>query len=109
MTEHQPELLREGVTEEDVQRFRALLRQRGWQKRKHIFREFGWSDRKIRDVAQSMGADVVRGQLGFNLTSQVKREEIGHAVAAADAFISQGKQMMRYGIALKRRLHQRLC
>jgi hypothetical protein len=107
----QPEFtFRPGVTGDDVDRLTAhLCFARGWQTRQQIGDALGWNERKIRDVAESMGSKIVRGQKGFHLTASVPREELGLVVQAADAFISQGKRMIRYGIALKNWLHKQIA
>jgi hypothetical protein len=53
-----------------------------------------------------MGADVVRSQRGFKLTAHVTRDDLKYATQAADAFLSQGKKMIRYALSLKRHLHR---
>ena len=53
----------------------------------------------------SLGPDIVRGQAGFKLTARLDRDDLPAAHQAADAFISQGKRMIKYACALKRRLH----
>lgn len=105
----QPELnFRPGVTELDVRRLESFLALFGWQTRKQLADAFGWSERKIRDVAESMGSAIVRGQRGFKLTQDLTRDDLGHAAQAADAALSQGKRMIRYGLALRRKLHTKL-
>ena len=42
----------------EIEELRALLAVRGWQTRSQISRDTGWSERKIRDVCESMGAEV---------------------------------------------------
>ena len=87
----------------------ALLRCRlalcGWQTRRQLCEALGWSERQVRETAEALGADVVRGQAGFKLTETIGRNELSLALQSADASISQGKIMIRYGLALKRRLH----
>lgn len=102
----QLELLREGVTDADIGSLRARLAAHGWQTRKQLVVALGWTERKIRDVAELMGSEVVRGQNGFKLTEHISREDLPIAVQACDAAISQGKRMIRYGFHLKKRLHQ---
>lgn len=101
----QLELLREGVTDADIASLRARLAVHGWQTRKQLVKALGWSERKIRDVAELMGTEVVRGQQGFKLTEHIGRDDFPDAIQAADAAISQAKRMMRYGFGLKKRLH----
>lgn len=100
--------LRPGVTSDDVETLRDFLAPRGWQTRRQITFALDWSERKIRDVAESLGSDVVRGQLGFKLSATLQREDLSVAAQAADAAISQGKRMIRYGLNLKRKLHENL-
>lgn len=104
----QLEFLRPGVTESDVEEFRARLAAQGWQTRRQIVQATGWSERKIRDVAESLGADVVRGQPGFKLTEHLTREDLEAAKQAADAAISQAKKQMHYGLELLKKLHAQI-
>lgn len=109
MNTTQPEFaFRPGVTSDDVETLRDFLSPRGWQTRRKITFALDWSERKIRDVAESMGSDIVRGQLGFKLASVLTRDDLTPAAQAADAAISQGKRMIRYGLALKRKLHAQI-
>lgn len=94
------------ATPGDVETLRAWLSTHGWQTRRDLVAGLGWTERKVRIVAELMGANIVRGQAGFKLTTQLTREDLGSAVQAADAALSQGKRMIRYGLALKRKLHQ---
>ncbi|KAF0176481.1 MAG: hypothetical protein FD161_3020 [Limisphaerales bacterium] len=105
----QPELFSEGVTEADVAELRAWLLTHGWQTRRQLAEGLGWSERKIREVAEGMGADIVRCGMkdrGFKLTEQLTREDLEAAKQAADAAISQAKKQEAYGLALLRRIHQ---
>lgn len=106
----QPELnfYRPGVTECDTYQLGTHLRLCGWQTRRQLSDSLGWSERKIRDVAESMGSAVVRGQRGFKLTAELERDDLSAAAQAADAALSQGKRMIRYGLALKRQLHAQI-
>lgn len=97
---------RENVTEDDVETLRAWLLSHGWQTRKQLSTGLGWSERKIRDVAELMGSSIVRGQSGFKLTDQITRDDLGSALQAAQAFISQGKRMIKYGVTLKTKIHR---
>ena len=106
----QPELnfYRPGVTGQDIDALKALLSRAGWQTRADIRAALGWCDRKTRDTAESLGSEIVRGQRGFKLTSELQREDLSAAAQAADAALSQGKRMIRYGLALKRQLHAQI-
>jgi hypothetical protein len=55
-----------------------------------------------------MGSAIVRGQRGFKLTAELQRDDLSAAAQAADAALSQGKRMIRYGLALKRQLHAQI-
>ncbi len=87
---------------------RSHLKLHGWQTRKELSLRFGWSERYIRELAESLGSEIVRGQAGFKLTDSIEREDLAQALQAADAFLSQGKRMIRYALALKKRLHQKV-
>lgn len=108
MTQPELELYRPGVTDDDVRRLTIWLNANGWQTRQQLSGALCWSERKIRDVAESMGSAIVRGQRGFKLTSELRREDLSTAAQAADAALSQGKRMIRYGLALKRQLHAQI-
>lgn len=101
----QLEIFREGVTDADVAQLRSWLAMHGWQTRKQLVEGLGWSERKIRDVAELMGSAIVRSQSGFKLTEQITRDDLPSALQAAQAAISQGKRMIRYGFKLKKQLH----
>jgi hypothetical protein len=103
----QPDLFSPNISDEDKERLVIHLYKHGWQTRKQLCATLGWSERHVREVAFSMGADIVRGQAGFKLTDQIHRDspDFPLAMQASDAFISQGKSMIRYSIALRRRLH----
>ena len=105
MTQTELELFRPGVTVGDVDRLCIMLGLMGWQTRREICNRTDWSERKLRDVAESLGSGIVRGQRGFKLTKHLTREDLSSAAQAADAALSQGKRMIRYGLALKRKLH----
>jgi len=108
MTLTQPELTLEPpapVDQADLDRLRTWLVDHGWQTRKQIEEQFGWAPRYIRELAEAMGADIVRGQAGFKLTEQITRDELPAALQSADAFLSQSKKMAAYGHELKKRLH----
>ena len=88
----------------------ALLRARGWMTRKMILAEArkadtAYSERWVRALVQAAGAEVVKGQDGFNHFENCKLDDITHA---ANQSISQGKLMIQYGVALRRRVHGRV-
>lgn len=89
----------------NVDRFLGLLRHYGRLTRRQVAAITGWNERDIRALAEAAGDQVVRGQHGFTLAESADLEEIKHA---ADAAISQGKKMIHYGVALRRRAHGRI-
>lgn len=99
------------TTDTDKAALRAHLHLYGWQTRKQLCGALGWTERKVRDVAESMGADVVRGQAGFKLTDAFCRDshDLPAALQAADAAESQAHRMLAYSVALRRRLHALIC
>ena len=94
------------VPNEEMDALRNWLVVRDWQTRRELATGLGWSERKIRLVAESLGAEIIRGQQGFKLTRLTGRADLPAAVQAADAAISQGKLMIKYGFALRKHLHQ---
>ena len=85
---------------------RSHLRLYGWQTRRQICDALAWSERKVREVAESLGVEVVRGQAGFKLTSAVTREDWPAVEQAIEAFHSQARKNEAYALALRRRLHE---
>lgn len=88
----------------------GLLRQRGWMTRQEILREAGrtggrYNERWVRALVNAAGPEIVKGQAGFNHVANCKIEEINHAARQS---ISQGKLMVRYGIALLRLAHGKI-
>lgn len=98
-------LLPHGVTETDQSNLRAHLLSHGWQTRKEITSALAWDDRKLRAVAESLGTDVVRCQLGYKLTDTCTRDDASAALQGCDAFESQAKKELAYSQGLRRRLH----
>lgn len=94
-----------GITEVDQTTLRAHLMSHGWQTRREICAALQWEERKVRDVAESLGTEIVRCQLGFKLTEMVTREDISAVKQAIDAFHSQASKMDQYAHGLRRRLH----
>ena len=92
-----------------------LLKEHGWQTRREIAEAIrtdgltvsaSYSERWVRAVAEAAGAKIVKGQAGFNHIDNCTIEEILHA---ANQSISQGKLMIKYGIALKQQAHRRVA
>lgn len=91
--------------EADIASLMQLLRTYGWLTRKALTTQLGWAERRIRAVAEAAGADVVRGPRGFNLFDNCSLDEINHCAAIAEG---QGKKMVEYAVALRRRAHARI-
>lgn len=102
MTAAQIEMFTGGVSDADVNTLRGWLVSHGWQTRKQISEGLGWHIRKIPAVADLLGTDIIRGQL----TEQLNCDDLPFALESAEHFISRGKNEIRHGLALKRRLHQ---
>lgn len=84
-----------------------LLRQRGWMTRQDILRTLAWpatgnNTRWVRSLVSAAGAEVVKGQKGYNHIANCQVDDILHA---SNQEIGQGKKMIQYGIALRRRAH----
>ena len=101
----QLEFVRDEPTPESVGEFVGYLSWNGWRTRRHLVEKFGISERQVRLLAERAGADVVRGPKGFAHFEHVEVDEARHC---AEIAISQGKKMIRWGLALKRKLHQRI-
>lgn len=93
------------VTEGDQANLRAHLLSHGWQTRSECCAALNWDDRKLRAVAETLGTDIVRCQLGYKLTDACTREDVSAALQGCDAFESQAKKNLAYSTALRRRLH----
>ncbi len=92
----------------NVEWLKNTLKEKGWMTRKQILDFVGFHRtehnlRWVRALAEAAGADVVKGQKGFNHISNCTPEEINHS---ANQSIDQGKHMIRYGIKLRRRAHE---
>ena len=101
----QLDLISGGVSDADTMTLRAWLATRGWQTRAQISAGLGWHIRKISIVADLLGTDILRSQLGFKLTDQLTVPDLAVALESAEHFISRGKDEIRHGLALKKRLH----
>jgi hypothetical protein len=84
-----------------------LLRTRGWLTASQILQEASLPateghKRLIRSWASAAGAQIVKGQQGFNHIANCRLEDLTHA---ANQSIAAGRHMIRYGIALRRHAH----
>lgn len=101
-----PTDLPHGITEADQSNLRAALISSGtWMTRAQLCNLLGWPDRKVREVAETLGVEVVRGQLGFKLTTLITRDELSAVQQSIDAFHSQAVKMEQYAHALRLHLH----
>lgn len=108
--ESQLPLFRAEPEDPNAQRFLSLLAVHGHLTRKEIAERTGWTERQVRMLAEAAGAEVVRGQNGFQLTAVALAERrVDEVLAAKEAAISQGKKMIAYGIALGRRIHAKVA
>jgi hypothetical protein len=89
--------------------FRARLISSGaWQTRAQICATLGWPERKVRAVAESLGAEVVRSQHGFKLFDNLTDADVSLARESAAFFHSQSVKMEDYFKALSHRLATRI-
>jgi len=96
------------ISESERADFRARLISTGsWQTRAQICAALGWPDRKVRAVAESLGAEVVRCQRGFKLLDQIPPEEEPLVREAIAVFHSQAQKMEEYSKSLTYRLASR--
>lgn len=104
----QPDLFTppENTPEANLARLRAALSQPGWHSRRQLCLALGLPEYELRHTLEMLGAEVVRGQLGFKLTRHLQNDDLPTALQAANQAISQGKKMIKYGVHLKTRLHQ---
>jgi hypothetical protein len=77
-----------------------LIMTNTWQTRAQLCAALGWPDRKVRAVAESLGADVVRCQHGFKLLEQITPEEVPLVREAIGVFRSQAVKMEGYAKSL---------
>lgn len=88
---------------DEVESVCAFLAGKGWIKAAVIEAEIEISDRRMRRIAERSDGRILSGQKGYRLldgTTPV--EEIDHA---ANWLISQGRNMIRRGVAVRRRYH----
>ena len=106
-TDHFPQTTPpENVSQADRDAFTyQLLLHDTWQTRADLCRSLGWTDRKVRDIAESFGPEIVRCQAGFKLCAQITRDDLNLVKQAIDAFHSQATKMEAYAHGLRRRLH----
>lgn len=101
----QLEFAQDEPTAEAVGFFIGYLSFHGWRTRKQLTTALGISERQVRMLAERAGAEIVRGPRGFAHIEKADADEARHC---AEIAISQGKKMIQWGMAVKRRLHQRI-
>lgn len=92
-------------TGDEVARLLSHLREcSGWQTAKQLSAALGFRDRKIRQLAEKSGGEVVSapGSSGYKHITRCTGEEISHA---ADQLRSQGRRMLERSIRLRRAAH----
>jgi hypothetical protein len=95
-----------GLTEADLANFRAHCMSAGtWQTRRQICAALGWDDRKVRQVAEAIGSQVVRGQEGYKLSELCTRDDLHLVKQSYDAFLSQASKMQAYALSIQKLLH----
>ena len=77
----------------------ARLTGLGWRTAADLRVETGFCDRTLRACAQASDGRILSGQRGYCLIEEATPDEIARA---ANWLISQGKQMVRRGIATRR-------
>lgn len=91
------------VSVDQVEALCAYLVGKGWVKAPQIEAETEISDRRLRRLAEKSDGRILSGQKGYRLfDATVPIAEIDHA---ANWLISQGKMMIRRGVAIRRRYH----
>lgn len=93
------------VSPAEIDALCAWLRGRGWVRAAVIEQEFGIDDRKLRVIGEHSDGRLLTGQKGHRLNDETATvEEVDRSALWK---ISQGKKMIRRGLA-ERRHHHRL-
>lgn len=88
---------------DEVEAVCAFLAGKGWMKAAVIEAEIEISDRRMRRIAEKSDGRILSGQKGYRLLDGATPiEEADHA---ANWLISQGRNMIRRGVAVRRRYH----
>ena len=83
----------------------SALRGQGWVTAKRLSFHLATSDRELRAMAEASAGEIISGQKGYKLSTEATIDEIDHA---ANWLISQGKKMLKRGIEIRRRAHQKI-
>jgi hypothetical protein len=78
------------------------LQGRGWVLARDLVPLTGLTDRQLRAEAEVSGGEIITGNKGYCLLSEVSTEDAAHS---ARRLISQGKKMIRRGITQMNRMH----
>jgi len=86
--------------EKEVQALEEYLEGRGWKTARELERVLGYKERKIRALAEESAGKILSGPgcPGYRLASEATPEECAEA---ANRMVSQGKRMIRRGIAIR--------
>ena len=91
------------VSGDEVDAVCAFLAGKGWVKASQIDDEIDISDRRMRRIAERSDGRILSGQKGYRFfDGSTPIEEADHAAAW---LISQGRTMIRRGVAIRRRFH----
>ena len=91
------------VTDPELQILIGALDRRRWQTAAQLRERTAFDDRKVRALASDSAGRIISGQRGYCLITEATTAEIDHA---ADWLISQGKAMIKRGIAIRTQAHQ---
>lgn len=91
------------VSADEIDGVCAFLGGKGWMRAREILVEIGIDDRRMRVIAEKSDGRIISGQKGYRLFDP--STPIGEADQAAGWLISQGKKMIRRGVAIRRRMH----
>jgi hypothetical protein len=85
---------------------KLLLAEKDWRTAAEILKALGWESndtnkRFLRSLAEA-SSNILSGQRGYRHTSQATAEEVRHS---SNWLVSQGKKMIKRGLAQRRRAH----
>lgn len=92
------------VCADEVEAVCVFLQGKGWIKAKVIEAEIEIDDRRMRVLAEQSEGRIISGNDGYRYFDDAPT--IPEANRSADRLISQGKKMIRRGIAIRRRVHE---
>lgn len=92
------------VSADQVDALCAYLEGKGWVKASMIEAEIEIDERKVRRLAEKSDGRILSTNRGYRLFDEKVTLEDAHD--AADRLISQGRNMIKRGISIRRRYHQ---